>query len=340
MSVFIRIICFCFLTSIYTQSCLSNVCSGSFNLGEVAVNETAGSYSFDISSYIEDFLRIHGVNVESLETTCANASISSNGLITYPEPNDCAVRVTEISYPGSRSPDINEDGIVDDADLLRILFTFGNQDICLAEDIDYSGVVDDADLLSVLMCFGEDGSRCISRRKEQCSLTISLKHVRCSEINFRPFARSIDHNSRRIRSAALEILSFLENSRLGRSRRFSSHVSAAKDEIQRLFAENWNFLWANLPDKISSCETELTSIQCIEMNLTQIYNQIIFRNKQIKAVVMNLLQTYSRYLARRNLNRMLSILVNNLNSEIRDSVNFIKSLPNKSVECLGVNNLS
>jgi hypothetical protein len=51
-------------------------------------------------------------------------------------------------------PDVNGDGCVDDADLLAVLFAFGQTGSNLAEDINCDGVVDDADLLSVLFAFG------------------------------------------------------------------------------------------------------------------------------------------------------------------------------------------
>jgi hypothetical protein len=50
--------------------------------------------------------------------------------------------------------DINRDGCVDDADLLAVLFAFGQTGSGLAEDINCDEVVDDADLLSVLFAFG------------------------------------------------------------------------------------------------------------------------------------------------------------------------------------------
>jgi hypothetical protein len=51
-------------------------------------------------------------------------------------------------------PDVNGDGCVDDADLLAVLFAFGQTGSGLPEDIICDGVVDDADLLSVLFAFG------------------------------------------------------------------------------------------------------------------------------------------------------------------------------------------
>jgi hypothetical protein len=47
---------------------------------------------------------------------------------------------------------VNGDGIVDDADLLQVLFNFGSNDP--AADANGDGIVDDADLLTVLFNFG------------------------------------------------------------------------------------------------------------------------------------------------------------------------------------------
>jgi len=53
--------------------------------------------------------------------------------------------------------DVNGDNRVDDADLLRVLFTFGQVGSNLTEDLDGDGRVDDADLLIVLFRFGQEG---------------------------------------------------------------------------------------------------------------------------------------------------------------------------------------
>ncbi len=50
--------------------------------------------------------------------------------------------------------DINQDGCIDDADLLAVLFNFGNTGSDLAEDANGDGTIDDADLLIVLFNFG------------------------------------------------------------------------------------------------------------------------------------------------------------------------------------------
>lgn len=59
--------------------------------------------------------------------------------------------------PEQRSPlhgDVTRDGCVNDRDLLRVLFAFGQAGTDLPEDLDHSGMVDDADLMEVLFNFG------------------------------------------------------------------------------------------------------------------------------------------------------------------------------------------
>jgi hypothetical protein len=50
--------------------------------------------------------------------------------------------------------DIDRNGCVDDADLLRVLFDFGRSGFMLDADVNGDGTVDDADLLEVLFQFG------------------------------------------------------------------------------------------------------------------------------------------------------------------------------------------
>ncbi|MCX7994084.1 MAG: hypothetical protein N2651_10515, partial [Fimbriimonadales bacterium] len=59
----------------------------------------------------------------------------------------------EVTRTGD-NPDTNRDGCVDDADLLNVLFAFGQTGSNPA-DVNCDGVVDDADLLSVLFAFGQ-----------------------------------------------------------------------------------------------------------------------------------------------------------------------------------------
>lgn len=51
--------------------------------------------------------------------------------------------------------DVDGNNCVDDADLLRVLFAFGQNGSSLPEDLNLDGRVDDADLLTVLFYFGQ-----------------------------------------------------------------------------------------------------------------------------------------------------------------------------------------
>jgi hypothetical protein len=66
-----------------------------------------------------------------------------------------AFNIQLASYGGARlEGDVNCNGCVDDADLLQVLFAFGNTGTNLPEDLNGDGTVDDADLLTVLFAFG------------------------------------------------------------------------------------------------------------------------------------------------------------------------------------------
>ncbi|MCW5933953.1 MAG: hypothetical protein KIT45_06580 [Fimbriimonadia bacterium] len=51
-------------------------------------------------------------------------------------------------------PDFDENGVIDDGDLLRVLLVFGEQGIGILEDVNFDGIVDDYDLLIILYLFG------------------------------------------------------------------------------------------------------------------------------------------------------------------------------------------
>jgi hypothetical protein len=61
-----------------------------------------------------------------------------------------------VAFLSGAPGDANNDNIIDDADLLEVLFNFG-QTGDLASDLNRDGVVDDADLLIVLFNFGQQG---------------------------------------------------------------------------------------------------------------------------------------------------------------------------------------
>jgi hypothetical protein len=62
-------------------------------------------------------------------------------------------RIVAVRY--APNGDLDGNGCVDDADLLGVLFAFGQQGADLAADLNGDGIVDDADLLQVLFAFGE-----------------------------------------------------------------------------------------------------------------------------------------------------------------------------------------
>jgi len=94
------------------------------------------------------------------------ASLTSYSQITGSEPlpdgttppafNFDIFNYTYGDGPDPSAGDVNLDGIVDDADLLAVLFAFGQTGSGLPEDVNSDGVVDDADLLTVLFNFGSN----------------------------------------------------------------------------------------------------------------------------------------------------------------------------------------
>jgi TATA-box binding protein (TBP) (component of TFIID and TFIIIB) len=94
----------------------------------------------------------------------ANNFLRLEGYLFCPdEPTDALFATAVIntmdweSYAGGFTGvfgNVNGDGIVDDADLLQVLFNFGSDDA--ATDTNGDGIVDDADLLTVLFNFGAE----------------------------------------------------------------------------------------------------------------------------------------------------------------------------------------
>ncbi|MFN7019624.1 MAG: hypothetical protein ACK4RG_10210, partial [Fimbriimonadales bacterium] len=72
-------------------------------------------------------------------------------------------RVDNLNLTGARAQDwqfttlgdLNNDDVIDDADLLAVLFAFGSADP--DADVNGDGIVDDADLLIILFNFGAVG---------------------------------------------------------------------------------------------------------------------------------------------------------------------------------------
>jgi len=68
--------------------------------------------------------------------------------------NGNILAVDNLAFTAFNAADVNMDGCVDDADLLEVLFAFGNTGNFLAPDVNGDTTVDDADLLLVLFAFG------------------------------------------------------------------------------------------------------------------------------------------------------------------------------------------
>ncbi len=79
-----------------------------------------------------------------ISVSIPNVSIPSQGF---------AYRELEFGVNG----DVNGDDVIDDADLLLVLFAFGQSGSSLPADLNNDGTVDDADLLIVLFNFGAGG---------------------------------------------------------------------------------------------------------------------------------------------------------------------------------------
>jgi probable HAF family extracellular repeat protein len=85
-------------------------------------------------------------------------AISPDGRYIVGQGYNAATRRSEAFLLDTGFPlhgDVDRNGCVDDADLLAVLFAFGNLGSNLGRvDVNYDGVVDDADLLIVLFNFG------------------------------------------------------------------------------------------------------------------------------------------------------------------------------------------
>jgi glucose/arabinose dehydrogenase len=75
--------------------------------------------------------------------------------ITLPNVSIAAQGFAYLSLNFQTLGDVNGDGVIDDADLLSVLFAFGSSDS--EADLNEDGTVDDADLLIVLFNFGAGG---------------------------------------------------------------------------------------------------------------------------------------------------------------------------------------
>ena len=93
----------------------------------------------------------------ALETALAGAATvrvsTPNGVWLCQQAAATLSDLTTLNF-ALKAGDLNQDGAIDDADLLTVLFAFGSSD--LRADVNRNGVVDDADLLVVLFNFGTE----------------------------------------------------------------------------------------------------------------------------------------------------------------------------------------
>lgn len=95
---------------------------------------------------------VAGFHIEVIGSMLAGAlSASERSLLVLGRDGT----VVRSRAPFAKSGDVTGDGCANDADLLRVLFRFGESGFGLSEDLNEDGVVDDADLLEVLFHFGE-----------------------------------------------------------------------------------------------------------------------------------------------------------------------------------------
>ncbi|MCS7301727.1 MAG: DVUA0089 family protein, partial [Fimbriimonadales bacterium] len=91
----------------------------------------------------------------------ANQPVAAWAGATLAEPTRYIIQLTGASFVSASGccitagGDVNLDNCIDDADLLAVLFAFGNTGTFLPEDVTCDGIVDDADLLVVLFNFGQ-----------------------------------------------------------------------------------------------------------------------------------------------------------------------------------------
>ncbi|BCW94739.1 MAG: DVUA0089 family protein [Fimbriimonadales bacterium] len=130
----------------------------------------AGTYLLAISRYNRDAVDVNGGllwnNSPFSGVRCPDGPGASNPIAGWTGATAAGGRYTIqlqgayfVSQQGCEDGggcegDVNNDGTVDDADLLEVLFNFGCFGFCGPADVDNNGTVDDADLLVVLFNFG------------------------------------------------------------------------------------------------------------------------------------------------------------------------------------------
>ncbi|MCS6961264.1 MAG: hypothetical protein NZT61_02005 [Deltaproteobacteria bacterium] len=173
--------------SLFSDQCVPrNVCPDNNYVLDYVTNYSVNAHSLNLNSWLSERLGNSISVIPSGVNSDCNDFSESAGLVTFTPVSDCQIQISRVLDTEGLNADINRDGIVDDADLLNVLFDFGkkcnpadvNRDEnidyldlmavlyafgtsgkCLPEDINLDGIVDDGDLLLVLFGFGSE-SQC------------------------------------------------------------------------------------------------------------------------------------------------------------------------------------
>jgi len=164
---------------------------------------------------------------------------------------------------------------------------------------------------------GGDNSSCIS----------------CSSSDFMPQTRLLDLSLRSLQAQALNWLSTAGELRsIKRYRRVRQEFATVQNNLQKLFAVTWTFIWQNFPATITQCSSSV--VQCSSHSYLPLYNQVSSSGASIRSAVRALNSKYRYLLIRKK--RKLARLDNEmkkLDQAYQALVNLIASLPSSSTTC-------
>ncbi len=118
----------------------------------IPIDLLAGGGAFE--TYFHQAINTSGELGVAFVSTMNPASQGGTQFYRFYSRNDSGGRGPVLQLVYRVAGDVNGDGCTDDADLLSVLFAFGQTGSNLAEDLNRDGIVDDADLLIVLFNFG------------------------------------------------------------------------------------------------------------------------------------------------------------------------------------------
>jgi hypothetical protein len=164
---------------------------------------------------------------------------------------------------------------------------------------------------------GGDNSSCIS----------------CSSSDFTPQTRLLDLSLRSLRAQALNWLSRAGELRsIKRYRRVRQEFATVQNNLQKLFAVTWTFIWQNFPATITQCSSSV--VQCSSHSYLPLYNQVSSSGASIRNAVRALNSKY-RYLLIRNKRKLarLDNQLKKLDQAYQALLNHIAALPSSSTTC-------